>query len=152
MWNPQDLNTLVVEYTHEYRKGPEITSRLNEQVRVVEIWAMPHVDEAQEETLIDVHFEVIGVDTKRALADDVPVRLTAMFENFPEQELLRGGPSYITLGGILGSQDIAMRLFALGEALEFWKVITPEVLGMDGEEADKLAGSGMVMCSGWRPQ
>lgn len=33
--------------------------------------------------------------------------------------------------------------------LDLWTVITPEALGIVGEEAQKLAGMGMVMISGF---
>jgi hypothetical protein len=46
---------------------------------------------------------------------------------------------------------MAMRLFALGQALGMWKVITPEGLGIEGEDADRMAGSGFVMMTGWAP-
>jgi hypothetical protein len=43
---------------------------------------------------------------------------------------LAGGPSYITLGGWLGSQDLALMLIGAVELAGIAKAITPKVLGM----------------------
>jgi len=59
-------------------------------------------------------------------------------------EDLAKGPSYIALGGWLGSQDLALMLIGAAELVGYAKAITPEVLGITGEMADQLAGQGMV--------
>jgi hypothetical protein len=58
---------------------------------------------------------------------------------------LAGGPSYMALGGWLGSQDLALMLIGAVELAGIADAITPEKLGMTGEIADQMAGSGLVM-------
>ena len=50
---------------------------------------------------------------------------------------------------VIGTLLIAAT-FALGQALGMWKVITPKRLGFTGAEADRLAGNGLVMMTGWK--
>jgi hypothetical protein len=70
---------------------------------------------------------------------------------YPEMDRLRGGPSYIEIGGVLGSQDIALRFIGLGSLLGLWTAVTPEAMGLgSGEDAKELAGNGFIMCSGYR--
>jgi hypothetical protein len=58
---------------------------------------------------------------------------------------LAGGPSFIALGGWLGSQDLALMLIGAVELAGISPAITPAALGMTGESADMLAGNGLVM-------
>jgi hypothetical protein len=53
--------------------------------------------------------------------------------------------------GWMGDQSLALRTMAAGQIAGLWKVITPKTLGIDGSEADQLAGAGMVMTSGYNP-
>lgn len=62
-----------------------------------------------------------------------------------------GGPSYIEWGGYIGDQGLAMQTMAAGQVAGLWRVITPKMLGIEGPEADQLAGNGMVMTSGYQP-
>ena len=73
-----------------------------------------------------------------------------ILRGYPEPERLAGGPSYIEIGGVLGDQQEAFLLFALGKVLGLWSVITPATLGFEGPEADQLAGAGMVNMSGFK--
>lgn len=66
-----------------------------------------------------------------------------------DRERLEGGPSYIEIGGWVGDQTMALRFMALGVAAEAWEIITPERLGIEGPDADRLAGGGFVMVSGY---
>jgi hypothetical protein len=67
---------------------------------------------------------------------------------YPSFDRLVGGPSYIEIGGELGSQDLALRLIGLGALVELWPVITPKIMGLTGKDAQDLAGSGFVMAGG----
>lgn len=119
-------------------------------VAKVEIFDMPAVADAPEGIyLVDTHFIVVGVDVAKAteLKPDLIAWMTALPSEY--KTALEGGPSYITMGGIIGDQGMALCLFALGEALEMWQVITPEKMHITGEQADQLAGAGMVMMTGW---
>jgi len=70
-------------------------------------------------------------------------------EHYPELDRLRKGPSYIELGGNIGSQDLALRLIGLGELVGLWEACTPEKLGLSGAVASKVAGHGLVNSGRW---
>lgn len=138
----QELGRIVAACTVPLRKGDPVVTRGS----VTEIFAMPHTDEVPNLKKVDCHFIEIGVDVAAAAAfKDELVRLLKLL---PDQESIRGGPSYITMGAILGSQELALQLFGLGEALELWLVITPERLGFTGNEARQMAGAGYVLMTG----
>ena len=100
----------------------------------------------------DVFFFKVGLadpDCDRAaMAEELRAALTA---EYPDQERLRGGPSYIEMGAALGDQGYALTLMGLGELAGLWTVIRPDTLGFQGEKAQQMAGNGMVMISGLRP-
>lgn len=146
------VNAILRDCTTMYRKGEEVTTNGN----VTEVFAMDRVEDAvPDEVKIDVHFCVIGVSMVEAErhAGGLAELLMAWPDEawgYPSQPL-SDGPSYISVGGVLDSQDSALRFFALGEALGMWDVITPEKLGVIGADADQMAGRGFVMMSGWTP-
>lgn len=98
---------------------------------------------------VAVHFFRVGVDVAcaTALRDD----LIAVLDGYPDPARFKAGLSYIEVGAEVGDQHATLLLFGLGEALRLWKVITPEVMGIEGEQADELAGRGFVMTSGYSP-
>ena len=145
--NLERLYEILSETTNQYRKGPEVTKEITENLEVTHVFAMPPVDEAPEtDVMVDVHFMQIAVNKEKA--EKVRDELNEILDTYPDSDRLAGGPSYIEVGGVLGSQTGAFQLFALGEALGLWDVITPAKLGIEGEMADQLAGGGMVMISG----
>lgn len=107
---------------------------------------MPAVgDSALEgEQRVDVHFFVVGVD--RAAAEAARMEIEALLEDpwMPVPPM----SNYMAIGGLIGSQQAALQLFALGEVLGFWRVFTPERLGIPLEERDEIAGRGGVLISG----
>ena len=126
-------------------------------VRVVEVMAFP---EAPEDA---VHGTFADTPVARADVHFVEITPTA---DFPDREELieavrgalgqgewtpmeandlAGGPSYITLGGWLGSQDLALMLIGAVELADIAKAITPETLGITGGLANQMAGNGFVM-------
>jgi hypothetical protein len=117
------------------------------------IYAMPHesaVGERDDVEMVDCHFITIGV--LKPAAEEHREELIEVLRSYPQPDRLAGGPSYIEVGGEIGSQDGAFRLFALGQALGLWHVITPERLGLTGQEARRAAGAGYVLMSGWRDE
>lgn len=103
--------------------------------------------------IVDVHFFRVGF-TDEAADKDRFLTLLAAALNGPgefvevDAKRLAQGPSYIELGAWIGSQDLALRLMALGERHELWTVVTPEKLGItDPKVAAERAGLGLVMIS-----
>jgi hypothetical protein len=152
------LYEIISECTIQLRKGEEIKrSEIKNRdgdtvMHTVDIYDMPHVSHLKPDAnveKIDVHFMVVGVI--RDKADEKREALIRALESYPEPDRLKGGPSHIEVGANIGDQGAALSLFALGEYLGFWKVITPEKLGITGAEADQLAGAGFVMIDGYKP-
>jgi len=63
-------------------------------------------------------------------------------------EELKRGPSYIAIGAWIGDQTLALEFMGLGAILGLWKIVTPAVLGIEGEAAKQMMGMGFVMTSG----
>lgn len=152
------LYHILRETTCQLRKGEvlEGTPELVEQVKagkeptvggVLEVYALPHVNEARPDIeKVDMEFIVIGVD--RAKAEEHKQELIGIL-NQMDPQMMRDGPSYIHMGAEIGDQGAAFQLFALGKVLKLWNVITPATFGFSGAEARQLAGSGMVLMSGY---
>jgi hypothetical protein len=101
-------------------------------------------DRAAPEHSVNVHFFWVSARNEPK-KDELLALLKA---EYPDFERLRQGPSYIEIGGALGGQGIALQLIGLGQLVGLWSAVTPEVIGMKGEDADRMAGSGFVMMSG----
>lgn len=155
------LYEILRETTGQFRKGeevegdPELVGAIKEGRDLskisggsVHIYAMPHESQAIEGIVkVDLHFIIVGVD--KVKAELHKEELIAILKTYPEQERLAGGPSYIEMGGEIGDQGATLQLFALGKVLGLWDVITPEKLGITGQEASELAGRGFVMIDGF---
>lgn len=165
----QSLYQILHETTVSLRKGEEVEgdAHLVEAVRqgkdlsnmpggAVHIYAMPHVTAAPDSIeKVDCHFIVIGVDKQKAEAHRA--ELLDLLKSWPTEAWgapvpkLEEGPSYIHVGGVIDSQEAAFQLFALGQVLGLWRVVTPATLGITGNDANIMAGMGMVMISGYKP-
>lgn len=138
-----ELGKFVQNATETFRKGPEVEQRGG----ATHVYAMSPASEVRTVN-VDVHFVVIGfteaaagkADFIRLISDSEQGEFGAM----PLDRLVQG-PSFIELGGWLGSQDLALRFMALGQHYGLWTVITPATLGIEGAVADQMAGGGMVM-------
>ncbi len=145
----EGLYQIIEEVTTEFRKGEEVVESQVGGVKRVDVYAMPHESEVPEDLeRIDVHFITVGVAKEKA--ETQKDRFVGILRGYPQPDRLAGGPSYIEVGGVVGSQDVALRMFALGEVLGLWQVITPKTLGLAGEDADRFAGRGLVMMSGFQ--
>lgn len=146
------LNKILEYVTTVFRKGASVEQRQVGDMRVTEVYGYPHVYDGEIEGVekIDCHFIIVGVD--KAKAEAVRGQVVFLLNHYPEPDRLKGGPSYIEVGGALGSQEHAFRLFALGQVLGLWSVITPALLHIEGPEADALAGGGMILIDGYRPE
>lgn len=150
--NTKRLHEILSATTGQFRKGPEGVTELatrERPINVTHVYMMPHESEAPAGggfALVDLHFIKIGVD--KAKAEQHRAELLSILEGYEPREELAGGPSYIAVGGRIGDQGAAFQLFALGKALGIWDIITPRSLGITGAEADSMAGSGFIMCTG----
>ena len=144
------LYEILSETTAMFRRGDAVQEESRPGLDVTHIYAMPHVaDAAPSLERVDLHFVEIGVD--RAKAEAIRADFINILNSWPAREELAGGPSYIAVGAIVGSQSAALQMFALGKVLGLWQVITPAMFGLTGREADDMAGAGYVMITGYRP-
>ena len=145
------LLNVLTETTRMHRKGAPVKEEVLAGGMIATTFdAMPEAPAPTEGVaLVDVHFMVVAVDLAKATAkrQDLVSMLPIVFN----LDTLKGGPSYITLGAMIGDQGVALSLMALGHALGLWRVITPATLGMTGPMADDMAGRGFVMTDGFRP-
>lgn len=108
-------------------------------VHVTEVYAFP--EETPGSTRADVHFLKIGptegIPSKEVVIDMVRSAMDeGVFCNMTAKEL-SDGPSYIALGGWLGSQDLALLFIGLVELVGIERAI--------GEMAGQMAGQGWVL-------
>ena len=150
--NTKRLYEILLKTTDQYRKSDEVTvDKSTLGLKVTHLWSMPHEDEAptgNTHELVDVHFMQIAVNKEEA--EKHREEFEILLSEYPEPDRLAGGPSYLEVGAFIGSQEAAFRMFALGQALGLWTVMTPAKLGITGPMADQMAGSGMVMISGYK--
>jgi hypothetical protein len=147
--NLRRLHEILEETTIQFRKGKFIEKSETDNVEVIEVYAMPHKSKAKKDLVkVDCHFIVIGVD--KIKAEKYREELIEILEEYPSPDKLAVGPSYIEVGNAIGSQTAAFQLFALGEVIGLWHVITPETIGITGEIARMMAGSGFVCIDGFK--
>jgi hypothetical protein len=99
---------------------------------------------------VSVHFfgvQQVGELTADELATAIKKAEHGWYANVSAERML-SGPSYIELGAWIGDQGDALALIGLGELVGLWRAFTPEVLGVEGEDAEKMAGVGYVMVMG----
>ncbi len=166
--NTERLRQILRETTTQLRKGeviegtPALAAALKTGDGIedlpsgsVHIYGMPHVREIENEGIekVDCHFIVIGVN--KAKAESHRAEVVTLLGQWPTESW--GQPTrqlteelnYIEVGSVLGDQGAALCLFALGQTLRLWKVLTPKVvLGVTGPTADMLAGRGYITISG----
>ncbi|MGF7033381.1 hypothetical protein J2T17_004329 [Paenibacillus mucilaginosus] len=91
---------------------------------------------------VDVHFFTTLILKEHA------ERLTKdLMYNLSRSDIPRmNGLTYVELGEILGKQDAALRLMALGEYFGFWRIAHPKRImpDLDMSHWDSLANQGMV--------
>lgn len=151
--NLNRLYEILGETTVQLRKGERVIDHETASgLQVREIYLMPHVSDATADDIemVDCHFLVIGVDKRRI--EQHRAELIEILATYPEPERLAEGPSFIEVGAVIGDQGAAFQLFALGEVLGLWKVVTPARLGItDKAKADHMAGGGLVLMTGYPP-
>lgn len=150
--NLERLYDILSQTTVQLRKGEEAETRTDGPVKVTEVFAMPHQDQitAAEVVKVDLEFLVVGVD--KLAAEKWRDDLLLLLAEYPHPDRLASGPSYIEVGGEIGDQGAAFQLFALGKVLGLWDIITPSKMGITGDRAREMAGSGFIMITGWRKE
>ena len=144
--NIAKLYDVLVRCVTQYRLGPEVVEEQHGPITVVHVYQMNHVEQApKEEKLIDMIFMAVGINMEEAAT--CKDEFVALVNEMPAG-IMASGPSYITLGGLIGSQDAALQFMALGEALDLWKILTPKIAGItDPVKLREFAGSGWIMIS-----
>src|SRR5882724_4591501 len=151
MSNNDELYKYVNACASQVRKSDKVTTRKTGNVQVTEIFAMPSRDEieaAADLQFVDLHFIEIAVN--KQLADQGRALFIDWCDSYPRPDRLAEGPSYIELGGVLGDQGFALMVMAVGKILGLWSILIPKMFGIEGAEADQMAGVGHVMISGYR--
>ena len=150
----QELISYIEAATEVFRHGAIVKPMPSVgPVSVVSIEAYPERPEGRE--FVDVHFFSVGFTevaptwTHRRLYNYLVDHPIGEFSNMT-LDMWQGGPSYITTGGWIGSQELALRLIALGQVHGIWHAVTPERLGFEGADADRMAGNGLVMSAGFK--
>jgi hypothetical protein len=144
------IRRLLAETTTVYRKGAPVIVEHSGSSAVVRFDNYPALPaDSPPATLLDLHYVWVAVDL--AAAEQRRPELLTLLSNYPDPASLARGPSYLALGIELDSQEAALRLIALGAALGVWELITPRTLGIEGAQAEELASSGYILCSGTRP-
>lgn len=130
---------------------PVVTQSQAGYVAVTEVFG--YVEAPPNSVRADVHFVEVapteGFPDREVLVETVRAALGQGEFTVMSAEDLAGGPSYITLGGWLGSQDLALMLIGAVELAEIAQAVTPEALGMTGATADQMARRGLVMLGPW---
>lgn len=147
--NIERLSQITQDCTRQFRKGEAVTEKATGGLMVVDVYMMPHADEADKKfESVDVWFIKVGVD--KGKAEGYRDEVIQILDQWPNDRL-RSGISYIEIGGELGSQDLALMLMALGKVLGFWSIASPLIFGGEPGDAksDELAGNGFVMTTGF---
>ena len=153
-----DLNRLyeiLGETTVQLRKGEVFTgtptlvaqAERGEELKgggVLTMDLMPHENEAPD-NLVKIDCELLTIAVNRHIAEFHRAELIEILKTYPRMSELIEGPSYIKIGAEIGDQGAAFQLFALGEVLGLWKVITPKMMGFKGKAAKIMAGQGYIM-------
>lgn len=151
-----ELYKLLDATTLPIRKGDVISDKVVDGVKITTIDAMPNTEEALAQhpalKIVDCILVNIGVDMVKA--EPRRAELLDMLKRWPVEGEIASGPSYITVGATMGDQGKAFQLYALGDALGIWHMITPKILNPNISDADaeRWAGNGFVMITGLMEQ
>jgi hypothetical protein len=147
------LYELLAATTVQLRKGPAVSSQSVGPLLVFTIDDMPPTENAEDNPdidIIDCFFLNIGVH--KPSAAEHREQFIKICDTFDDPDVLAGGPSYITLGGIIGDQGAAFEFFALGKHYGLWHIVTPDTFGLKGVEAHEAAGGGFIMITGYKKE
>ena len=129
---------IVEEYTIPLRKGSVVVEHNLESIHVINFYNYPTPEEYPDLPKVDMHFFLVGI---KPIPIEVKLALVADIATIPN---IAAGLSYIHLGAELGSQEMALRLMALGKHIGLWDIMDPTTIGLTGDIANKLIGKGFV--------
>jgi hypothetical protein len=130
MINDKDALNAIHEATQVFRKGGEVTRKKVGNIEVVEVFGYPETKEATKELeLHDLYFVDVGVDKPKAAELGGAIR-EWLDQDDERAALMANGPSYIHMGEWM-EQETALRLFAIGASLGWWKIMNASFIGLD---------------------
>lgn len=131
---------------------PVVSEHSSGGVHVTEVMAFPEAP--PDAVRANVHFAEVAPTEGFPEKDDLVKTVQAAFGQGEFSVMsardLEDGPSYIALGGWLGSQDLALMLIGAVELAGIAKAITPAIVGATGALADQMAGGGLVLLGPWK--
>lgn len=146
------LYEIVHECAEPLRKGEKVEVTRSSKFDKIEVFDYKPTNEASAtkdfEKVDMVFFDVLVNKKKAELRKE---EIASILENYPDQSRLAGGPSYIEFSPSCGlEQQEGLMLMAIGKTLGLWGIVTPGTLHIEGQEALRLAGNGMVMIEGYK--
>jgi hypothetical protein len=111
-----------------------------------------HQNKNKNFVIVDCYLILVGVDRAKALKNLEEFK--KLLEEYPLPSSLAAGPTYLDFSfhsGLRSTSD-TLRTFALGAAVNLWKIRTPLDLGYTHESAASIVKSGGILITGFTPQ
>jgi hypothetical protein len=99
----------------------------------IEISELPRAETFAAGPVIDLELYAIGVREHEARR--LFLEILAEVKRYPYPDDFVAGTSYLDVARVLGDEETALRLFALGEHEGWWTLVTPGRLGVAEEAA-----------------
>lgn len=146
----QEIIDIIHECTRPYRKGEVITQENGEVASVTHVYGYPPVEDLLSGwEPVDMVFFVVGVwPSVAAVRRPRLVELLNDPKVWPNPERWALGPSFINIGGIIGDQELALRLMALGKVCGMWELVTPATMKAPEDMWNEVAAAGYIMTVG----
>lgn len=141
------ITSLVTPYLK--KGGKEVEVKRRGDIDIVEIFAFPQEAEIPAGQIkVDLVFFAAAIDMAEVELhkEDLLAMIHELEDLMEEKGMpMRYGQSYIHLGGVIGSQQVALLTMALCKALNLWGLVTPYSMGeYDQERAKHAAGMGFI--------
>lgn len=144
------LKEIIESCTQEFRPARELPYK-NYWGVSLKVEDLPCESKSDKKTAkIDCGFIIVGINQEIAMKNKKELEI--ILEEYFQKHLIHG-PLFTEFSLILdGDQNLALRLFALGESLEFWRIVTPERLKLKEKEAEIMLSNGIVFIQGYKSQ
>ena len=140
------LNSLIKENTFVFRKDDTDEDHAENIKFNGDHRGAPHVSLADEDLeLVDCYFIVIGMYEKKV--EQCQKELLELVKLLLKNHRINGSISFLEIGEALESQELALRLLAIGKVLGWWELHTPTTNNLSAESADRAAGMGLIMAT-----